>query len=54
MNQENKDISVLIQQCESLALEFKSDVKGLADRDLIATVVSLANTQIELMYRTCL
>lgn len=38
-------IEALIQQGESLALEFKSDLKCLPDRDLVATVVSLANTQ---------
>ncbi|MDY0134161.1 MAG: ATP-binding protein [Atribacterota bacterium] len=45
MNQDNKDIKALIQQGESLTLEFKSDVKSLPDRDLIAAVVSLANTE---------
>lgn len=45
MNQDNKDIKALIQQGESLTLEFKSDVKRLPDRDLIAAVVSLANTE---------
>lgn len=45
MNQDNKDIKALIQQGESLTLEFKTDVKSLPDRDLIAAVVSLANTE---------
>ena len=45
MNQDNKDIKALIQQGESLTLELKSDVKSLPDRDLIAAVVSLANTE---------
>lgn len=44
MNQDNKDIKALIQQGESLTLEFKSDAKCLPDCDLIAAVVSLANT----------
>lgn len=44
MNQDNKKLLELIQQGESLTLEFKSDVKSLPDRDLIAAVVSLANT----------
>lgn len=34
----------LIKTGESLTLEFKSDSKGLPDRDLVASVVSLANT----------
>lgn len=45
MNQDNKDIKAFIQQGENLTLEFKSDVKSLPDRDLIAAVVSLANTE---------
>lgn len=44
MNQDNNELQELIQQGESLTLEFKSDVKSLPDRDLIAAVVSLANT----------
>ena len=38
------EIGKLIQQAESLSLEFKSDLKCLPDRDLVAAVVSLANT----------
>src|SRR5690554_5304182 len=41
----SEDIKQLIQQGESLTLEFKSDVKCLPDRDLIAAVVALANTE---------
>ncbi len=39
------EIEKLILQGESLSLEFKSDQKCLSDRDLVATVVSLANTE---------
>lgn len=39
------DIGKLIQQGESLTLEFKSDLKCLPDRELVAAVVSLANTE---------
>ncbi len=39
------DLLSLIQQGESLTLEFKSDLKCLADRELLAAVVSLANTE---------
>lgn len=38
------EIGKLIRQGESLMLEFKSDLKCLPDRDLVAAVVSLANT----------
>jgi Predicted transcriptional regulator containing an HTH domain and an uncharacterized domain shared with the mammalian protein Schlafen len=39
------EIEELIQQGESLSLEFKSDLKCLPDRELVAVVVSLANTE---------
>ena len=45
MDTNEHDIDKLIQQGESLALEFKSDLKCLSDRDLVAAVVSLANTE---------
>jgi len=45
MNSNEHEIGNLIQQGESLLLEFKSDLKCLSDRDLVATVVSLANTE---------
>lgn len=45
MDTNEHEIGKLIQQGESLVLEFKSDVKCLSDRDLVATVVSLANTE---------
>jgi ATP-dependent DNA helicase RecG len=35
----------LILREESLSLEFKSDLRCLPDRDLVAAVVSLANTE---------
>jgi len=38
------DITELTQSGESLTLEFKSDLKGLPDRELVEAVVSLANT----------
>nr|WP_211341984.1 ATP-binding protein [Chlorobaculum thiosulfatiphilum] len=38
------DITELTQGGESLTLEFKSDLKGLPDRELVEAVVSLANT----------
>ncbi|MCK9303765.1 MAG: putative DNA binding domain-containing protein [Bacteroidales bacterium] len=44
MDTDQHKIEKLIQQGESLTLEFKSDLKCLPDRDLVAAVVSLANT----------
>jgi len=45
MERNRHGIQELIQQGESLMLEFKSDRKRLPDADLIAAVVSLANTE---------
>ena len=44
MNTNEHEIEMLIQQGESLTLEFKSDIKCLPDRELVKAVVSLANT----------
>lgn len=44
MDTNEHEIGKLIQRGESLRLEFKSDLKCMPDRDLVATVVSLANT----------
>ena len=44
MDTNEHEIENLVQQGESLSLEFKSDLKCLSDRDLVAVVVSLANT----------
>jgi ATP-dependent DNA helicase RecG len=38
-------INDLIREGESLTVEFKSDAKSLPDRDLVAAVVALANTE---------
>jgi ATP-dependent DNA helicase RecG len=45
MNTDAKMVKSLIAQGETLNIEFKSDKAGLPDRELIATVVSLANTE---------
>lgn len=45
MDMNEHEIGKLVKQGESLRLEFKSDLKCLPDRDLVATVVSLANTE---------
>ena len=44
MDTNEHEIDKLIQQGESLSQEFKSDLKCLPDRELVAAVVSLANT----------
>ena len=41
----SSEIEHLITQGESLTVEFKSDRKCLPDRELLAAVVSLANTE---------
>ena len=45
MNPNSYDIVDLIRQGENLTVEFKSDRKGLPDRDLVAAVMALANTE---------
>ncbi|TXT43485.1 MAG: hypothetical protein FD137_1823 [Spirochaetes bacterium] len=45
MDTRNQEISALIQQGGSLSIEFKSDLKCLSDRELVAAVVSMANTE---------
>ena len=45
MNDAERDILKLIRCGENLTVEFKSDARSLPDRDLIAAVVALANTE---------
>lgn len=45
MDSNNHVIDTLIRKGESLTLEFKSDRKRLPDSELIAAIVSLANTE---------
>lgn len=45
MSETVQQLSNLIRQGETLTVEFKSDLKSLPDRDLLAAVVSLANTE---------
>ena len=42
MHEAEQEIQALIRGGENLAVEFKSDVKSLPDRDLVAAVVALA------------
>jgi ATP-dependent DNA helicase RecG len=45
MSSSDETILSLIEQGESLTLEFKSDVKPLSDRELVAAIVALTNTE---------
>ncbi|WP_319506319.1 RNA-binding domain-containing protein [uncultured Methanolobus sp.] len=45
MDSDNYELDHLLSQGETLTIEFKSDLKSLPDRDLVAAVVSLANTE---------
>jgi ATP-dependent DNA helicase RecG len=45
MNNAERDILELICRGENLTVEFKSDARSLPDRDLVAAVVALANTE---------
>ena len=45
MTHGNHEILKLIGQGESLRLEFKSDRNGIPDRELVAAIVALANTE---------
>lgn len=45
MSEIERQMLELIHQGENLAVEFKSDLKCLPDRELIAAVVALANTE---------
>jgi ATP-dependent DNA helicase RecG len=48
MNSNVDELKQLLLQGEALTVEFKSDQKSLPDRELTATVVSLANTEGEI------
>ncbi|HIJ57870.1 MAG TPA: ATP-binding protein [Deltaproteobacteria bacterium] len=39
------ELKTLLAKGETLTVEFKSDVKGLSDRDLVAAVAAMANTE---------
>lgn len=45
MNETEHQLRELIGRGESLTMEFKSDLKSLPDRELVAAVVALANTE---------
>lgn len=45
MDTDRREWKTLLVEGETLTVEFKSDVKGLPDRDLVAAVVAMANTE---------
>jgi ATP-dependent DNA helicase RecG len=45
MSTDESEIKPLLAKGESLTVEFKSDAKGLSDRDLVAAAVAMANTE---------
>lgn len=46
MNMDMQEIKTLLKNGETLTIEFKSDTKGgLSDRDIVAAVVAMANTE---------
>lgn len=45
MNAKENEIKTVLDKGETIAIEFKSDAKGLPDRDLVAAVVAMANTE---------
>lgn len=45
MHTNEREILAILDKGETLSVEFKSDAKGLPDRDLVAAVVAMANTE---------
>jgi ATP-dependent DNA helicase RecG len=45
MEANERELKALLAEGETLEVEFKSDAKGLPDRELVAAVVALANTE---------
>ncbi len=45
MDTDKHELKAILAAGETLTVEFKSDVKGLPDRDLVAAVVAMANTE---------
>lgn len=45
MEANERELKTLLAEGETLTAEFKSDAKGLPDRELVAAVVALANTE---------
>jgi ATP-dependent DNA helicase RecG len=49
MEANERELKPLLAEGETLTVEFKSDAKGLPDRDLVAAVVAMANTEVGLI-----
>jgi len=45
MDTDKHEFKSILASGETLTVEFKSDLKGLSDRDLVAAVVAMANTE---------
>ena len=45
MDTNEYELKILLAKGETLTVEFKSDVNRLPDRDLVAAVVAMANTE---------
>lgn len=45
MNTDKHEFKAILAGDETLTVEFKTDLKGLSDRDLVAAVVAMANTE---------
>lgn len=50
MNAARQEIEAILARGETLAVEFKSDIKPLPDRELVANIVALANTEGGLLF----
>ena len=49
MDTNEYELKILLAKGETLTVEFKSDVNRLPDRDLVAAVVAMANTEGDLI-----
>ena len=45
MDSRTQELMDVLSGGETLKIEFKSDLKQLPDRELVATVISLSNTE---------
>ncbi|MEW6665907.1 MAG: ATP-binding protein [Thermodesulfobacteriota bacterium] len=45
MKANERKLKNILESGETLAVEFKSDAKGMPDRDVVAAVVAMANTE---------
>lgn len=45
MKANERELKNIFESGETLTVEFKSDAKGMPDRDIVAAVVAMANTE---------